>query len=75
MDIRWKVKMPSKKGGGITVTISKPSASIALRYGSNVSKGIKKMGELLVFMRAEDKRKVERALENSRLESLGNLEH
>jgi hypothetical protein len=39
--------MPSKKGGGVTVTISKPSATVALAYGDNVSKGILKMEECL----------------------------
>jgi hypothetical protein len=33
----------SKKGGGVTVTISKSAAAIALKYGANVSKGIIEM--------------------------------
>lgn len=59
---------------GKTVTISKDSEAIAKKYGSNVSQGIAKMETLLVFMRAEDSRKVKRSLENDRLNSIGNLE-
>ena len=33
----------STKGGGVTVTISKPAAALALTYGKNVSRGIIEM--------------------------------
>ena len=42
--------------------ISKEAEALALRYGSNVSQGIREMGRLLAFMKAEDARKVKRAL-------------
>ena len=50
--------MTAKKGGGETVTISKPSAKLARKYGKNVSRGIIEMGRCIEVLEKANKEKL-----------------